>query len=241
MGTEFNKEQFDAIYPQGIENHYWTHARNKILYNLLTQQKSSKKILEVGCGRGIVIDYLLKKGLSIRGVELAEVPIEEKLQSVIKSGFNVFDLSSDECHDIDTIMLLDVIEHIEFPHQFLKELSEKFPQLKSIIITVPACNELFSNYDSFNGHFRRYNQEMLKNEFYDIPYRKIQMTYFFHSLYLPAKVLLNTSGKRAQVIHAPKGFFSKSIHWMLSILFYLEYLILPSKLKGTSLLMKIDI
>ena len=241
MGTEFNKEQFDAIYPQGIENHYWTFARNKILCSLLKKERANNHILEVGCGRGIVVDYLLKQGLKIRGVELAEVPIDEHLKSHVKSGVDVFDLNDNECEDIKVIMLLDVIEHIEFPDKFIALLKNKFPNLKSFIITVPACNELFSNYDTFNGHFRRYDQKMLLNEFNGMPYVKYKMNYFFHALYLPAKLLLNTKGKRSEEILAPTGFFKKLIHNMMALFFYIEFFLIPSKWKGTSLLLKIDL
>jgi cyclopropane fatty-acyl-phospholipid synthase-like methyltransferase len=241
MGTEFNIDQFNAIYPPGIENHYWTLARNKILHHALTTDHTHLDILEVGCGKGIVVDYLLNKGLKIRGIELAGVHIDPKLQAFVKSGIDVFDVDMNEFKHVDTIMLLDVIEHIEFPEQFLLALKQKFPALKSFIITVPACQELFSNYDEFNGHFRRYDSAMLRQEFKNISYNKMKVGYFFHSLYLPAKALLNTKGKRAEEIIAPKGAFKKIIHSILATFFYLEYLLIPSKLKGTSLLLKIDL
>ena len=79
MDTEFNKEQFDSIYPQGIENHYWNNARNKLLKNILKKSGAVKNILEVGCGKGIVTEYLLHNGFGINGVELAEVPINDYL------------------------------------------------------------------------------------------------------------------------------------------------------------------
>lgn len=241
MGTEFNKEQFDAIYPAGIENHYWTFCRNKILYKILKNNFSKNNILEVGCGRGIVVKYLYDKGLNIKGVELAEVPIDEELQPIVKSGIDVFNLHANECEKVEVIMLLDVIEHIESPNEFLKQFKNKFPNLKSFIITVPACNELFSNYDTFNGHFRRYDQKMLLNEFNEIPYNSYKMSYFFHTLYLPAKILLNTKGKRSEEILAPKSFLKKTFHKILATIFYLEFFLVPSKWKGTSLLLKIDL
>lgn len=241
MGTEFNKDQFDAIYPDGIENHYWTFARNKILFKILNDDYPNKTILEVGCGKGIVVNYLFNKGCHIKGVELAEIPIDEKLKHIVKSGVNVFDLHSSECDKVEVIMLLDVIEHIELPKPFLNQLKHKFPNLKTFIITVPACNELFSNYDTFNGHFRRYDLSMLKNEFSEFQYEKLKMSYLFHALYFPAKLLLNTKGKREEVILAPKSFIKKMTHKILAYIFFFEYLILPSKIKGTSLLLKINL
>lgn len=241
MSTEFNIEQFDAIYPEGIENHYWTFARNKILNRILKKYEPKSVILEVGCGRGIVVNYLYKQGYNITGIELAKVSISQDLCKIVKSGMNVFDLSDEESKNVNIIMLLDVIEHIEFPEDFLIQLKDKFKNLKHFIITVPACQELFSNYDDFNGHFRRYDFSTLKKEFNAFEFTTLKMNYFFHSLYLPARILLKTKGKREEKIAAPKGFFKKAIHFFLANIFYLEFLVLPKKLKGTSLLLEIDL
>jgi hypothetical protein len=241
MGTEFNKAQFDAIYPKGIEKHYWTHARNVILSRLITRHYKGAHILEVGCGRGIVVKYLTENGLNIRGVELAEVPIENGMEGIVKTGVDVFELSDSEYGDVDTIMLLDVIEHLEFPAQFIGALKKKFSNLKTFIITVPACNELFSNYDLFNGHYRRYDAAMLANEFGALKPIKTKISYFFHALYIPARVLLKTKGKREEKIMAPKGMLAIFIHRFLAMTFFIEYKILPSGLKGTSLILRADL
>ncbi len=241
MGTEFNKKQFDAIYPDGIEKHYWTFTRNKILTHILKKAGVNENILEVGCGRGVVVEYMVKHNLKIKGVELAEIPLKENLKANVTTGVDVFKLDPFKCKEIETILLLDVIEHIEKPEPFILELKEKFPALKRFIITVPACNELFSNYDEFNGHYRRYNISMLLNEFKNIKYKKAEVSYFFHLLYLPAKILLNTKGKRPEVIKAPKSFIQKSIHKVLAVFFYLEYFLFSSSLKGTSLVVKVEL
>jgi hypothetical protein len=138
-------------------------------------------------------------------------------------------------------LLLDVIEHLENPETFITGLVYKFPRLKRFIITVPACNELFSNYDEFNGHYRRYDKEMLLNEFKNIKFRKIEVSYFFHLLYLPAKILLNTKGNRSLVIKAPESFIQKLLHKILAVFFYIEYFLFPSTLKGTSLVIIVEL
>jgi hypothetical protein len=241
MGTEFNREQFDAIYPEGIEQHYWTFARNKILKHTLSKQNSGSNILEIGCGKGVVVQYLREKGFNVKGVELAEVPVRPELSPYVKAGTDVFTMGAEECRNIDTVMLLDVIEHIEFPKEFLKSVREKFPALRTFIVTVPACQELFSNYDEFNGHFRRYAPDSLLAEFENMTTKKKELSYFFHSLYIPAKILLNTAGKRPEKIIAPKGPLKKMFHALMAGFFYSEFVILPSTLKGTSLILKIDL
>jgi 2-polyprenyl-3-methyl-5-hydroxy-6-metoxy-1,4-benzoquinol methylase len=241
MGTEFNIDQFDSIYPVGIENHYWNSAKNRIVSHALSNYLNTADILEVGCGRGVVVKYLLSKCYKVRGVELADIPIEDDLTSYIKSGTDVFSLDLQEYKQVDTILLCDVIEHLEFPDQFLKKLKSKFPSLKRFVITVPARQEIFSNYDTFNGHYRRYDIKSLLNDFKDIPGTAKKLSYSYHSLYIPAKILLNTKGEREVQIKAPKGFIVKLIHNILSRTLFIEYLILPSRWKGTSLLLEFEL
>jgi len=241
MDTEFNKEQFDSIYPEGIENHYWNNARNRLLKNILKKSGAVKNILEVGCGKGIVTEYLLHNGFGINGVELAEVPINDYLKNYVKSGMNVFDLNDEESKDVETVLLLDVIEHLEFPDQFITNIKNKFPNLKRFIVTVPARQEIFSNYDTFNGHFRRYSKKSLIAEFHDIKYNKVNCSYFFHSLYFPARLLIKLKKERKVKINAPQNKGQIFIHKLLSSLFYAEYFLFPSSFIGTSLIIKIEL
>ncbi len=241
MGTEFNKNQFESIYPTGIENHYWNSAKNRIVAYTLNRHRASADILEVGCGKGVVVKYLLSKGFKVRGVELADVPIDRDLIKYIKIRTDVFDMDLSEYKNVDTILLCDVIEHLEFPQEFLKRLKQKFPSLKRFVITVPARQEIFSNYDTFNGHYRRYDMKSLLNDFKNIPNKVKLISYSYHSLYIPAKILLKIKGEREVNIKAPKGLMIKAIHNLISWVLFFEFLILPSKWKGTSLLLEIEL
>ena len=57
-------------------------------------------------------------------------------------GVDAWDLPLAERVRFDTILLLDVIEHIPDPAALLKRLSDGFPNLSHLIVTVPACQEL---------------------------------------------------------------------------------------------------
>ena len=60
---QFENDDFDLAYPPGIEYHYWNLARNHIIEHQLNAITSSGiRILEIGCGKGIVVDYLRRKG-----------------------------------------------------------------------------------------------------------------------------------------------------------------------------------
>lgn len=241
MGSEFNKIQYDAIYPEGIERHYWNSARNLILKNILKNAGVKNKILEVGCGKGIVTEYLHLHGFDIKGIELAEVPIKDTITSYVRSGQNVFDLDNNESGKVETILLLDVIEHIENAKEFVNNVRSKFPNLKRMIVTVPARQELFSNYDSFNGHYRRYNRANLMMEFADLKPKKMTTSYFFHLLYFPARILLILNKKRAERIVAPSSAVQLILHRILAKVFYLEYFIFPSSCRGSSLIINVEL
>ncbi|MCL2413815.1 MAG: class I SAM-dependent methyltransferase [Bacteroidales bacterium] len=233
--TEFTSAQYEAIYPEGIEHHYWTKSRNWIIAKAIKKYDVKGKILEIGCGKGLVVEYLNKNGFDCSGVELADVPVSPSLQDKILTGKDVKDLSSDYCDAFSTILLLDVIEHIADPVSFLRNLKTKFKNLKTIVLTAPARQELFSNYDEFNGHYRRYDWHMLRSLAAETNIRVIYQSYFFHALYLPARLILWLFGKRKLYMTAPSG-IAKWIHTAIAWFMYFDALLLPKKLGGTSLI-----
>ena len=82
--TKYTEALFSDNYPPGVENHYWSRIRNWVLHRTLriAERKGirnpSAQILEIGCGPGVVVDYLFQRGFPIRGVELGTPqPIKE--------------------------------------------------------------------------------------------------------------------------------------------------------------------
>ena len=69
-------------------------------------------------------------------------------------------LSAEE--KFDSILYLDVIEHIEADQAELNRAMNHLKPGGHLIILVPAHNSLFSPFDTASGHFRRYNKKMLK-------------------------------------------------------------------------------
>src|SRR5690606_19887649 len=112
-----------------------------------------------------------------------------RLRAYIRTGTDAFDLDGAEFRDVNIILLCDVSEHLEKPSDFLEKLLLHFPKVERFVLTVPARQEIFSNYDEFNGHYRRYDKKMLLQEFRNLKYRVTKLTYAFHSLYPPARLL----------------------------------------------------
>ncbi|MFM9055845.1 MAG: class I SAM-dependent methyltransferase [Bacteroidota bacterium] len=127
-------------------------------------------VLEVGAGIGETSTYLMEAGnaknwtclepdpaLSVSITEKAirgRYPLRPEIITATLGDF-----TADKT--FDTIVYIDVIEHIE---DDLKELQRAKNHLRPgghLIILVPTHNFLFSPFDEALGHFRRYNKKRL--------------------------------------------------------------------------------
>jgi len=63
----------------------------------------------------------------------------------------------------DTILYIDVLEHIEHDYQELAHVQNYLVEGGHIIIVAPAHNFLFTSFDKKIGHYRRYNKKMLRS------------------------------------------------------------------------------
>jgi len=234
MKTEFSDGQFESNYPEGAEHHWWFLARSRILANEVkgfAGRQSS--VLEVGCGRGIVVKSLREAGIDCSGVELAKTQPTSAVEDHVRVGMDALELSSAERQRYDTILLLDVIEHLPDPVAFLRNLASAFPNLRNVIITVPARQELWSNYDEFYGHFRRYTPEMLEVLSSQLCWSLHRKSYFFHVVYLPAWIMAKLKINRETRLKPPRG-LSRVIHRVISYAMLFDYYFFPKHLAGTS-------
>ena len=229
--TEFTGEEYGEAYPAGVENTYWHLARGRILERQL-RAAGSTRVLDVGCGRGILVKYLNDQGIDCYGVELAEVEVPESLRERIITGMAAENLSADLRATVDTIVLGDVIEHLADPVTFLRGLPLAFPRLRALLVAVPARSELWSNYDEHYGHYRRYDLATLSKTIEAAGFAVSELRYMFRLLYLPARILLALRGSR-EISIQPAG--SRSVfHRLVATLIAMEFAFLPKRVYGTS-------
>ena len=78
----------------------------------------------------------------------------------------------------DTIVYLDVIEHIK---EDKKEIIKAFKSIKKngyLIINVPAFSFLYSQFDKDVGHHKRYEKEDMISIFNNLKYKKMDLKYY---------------------------------------------------------------
>lgn len=167
---------------------FWFAHRKKLILKLLKKiERENALQIDVGGGAGS-FSYELQKlnnemvWLIEPTIDGARAAVSRGVHNVINSTFN--DLSFKEKIS-GNIFLLDVVEHIESDHNFLKNLSAHLETDSHIFITVPSFMCLWSYKDTYFGHYRRYRLNELKMLAADINCEVVYSNYFFSFLFLP--------------------------------------------------------
>jgi SAM-dependent methyltransferase len=234
--SEFSERQFDEAYPEGVEQHFWHLARNRIVEATLRKGFNGKgRILEVGCGTGLVLRYLRGRGLDCWGCDLSCPRVSDAIRPFvfINQDFRTLDVSFRR--EICALLLLDVLEHVPDDAGFLRALAECFPKCESLVLTVPARTELWSNYDDHYGHLRRYDRTSLAATVDRGGFALVHQGYFFHELYLPLLAATKLAGGRDPEWRPPTR-ASARLHRFIATFSGLCYTIIPRSLPGTSLI-----
>jgi SAM-dependent methyltransferase len=143
----------ESILGNAIDNHwYYKNKASAVVYYL--RGVHYQKIMDVGAGSGFFTRYLLahtnaESGLCVdisypdeRDVLVAEKPIRYR--------------KSCGEEDVDLVLLMDVLEHVDDDVGLLQEYVAKVPSGTYFLITVPAFQFLWSRHDIFLEHRRRY-------------------------------------------------------------------------------------
>ena len=105
-----------------------SYFKGEIVYNLLTSAKIyPKNIADIGCGSGDVLVYLRRvfNDCEFYGFDISPFLIQfwkEKVSENINFTCGDFFITNNRNYDI--ILLLDVIEHLENPHEYLARINK---------------------------------------------------------------------------------------------------------------------
>ena len=145
-----------------------------------------KRILEVGAGVGNQTKYFTDRELVVASD--VEPHYVRELTATIGRSSNVrvasfrFPLPADAREQlqrdrIDTIVCLNVLEHIEDDRSTLKDFAAVLPQGGHLVLLVPSMPALYGTLDIHLDHFRRYDREPLRQLLADCGFECDSLTY----------------------------------------------------------------
>jgi 2-polyprenyl-6-hydroxyphenyl methylase / 3-demethylubiquinone-9 3-methyltransferase len=85
------------------------------------------KILDIGCGAGMLTNFLSEKGHRVTGIDLSEksLSVAEKFDTTntveyIHADANQLPFSEEQ---FDVVCAMDILEHVQTPHQLIRQAS----------------------------------------------------------------------------------------------------------------------
>jgi len=178
----------DQWYTLAREGHFWMQWRVqaflKQLHHLKIDLHLPLKVLEIGCGDGV-----LRRQLESRTswtIDGADINLQALKRSQVQRGntffYDIFDRRREFENAYDAIILFDVLEHIADEKAFLSAFQFHLKKDGTLFINVPAQQSLFSRYDEAVGHLRRYDKAMLSTLAQSADLQVIDMRYWGFSL-----------------------------------------------------------
>ena len=156
---------------EGTELDLFADARNwKAYWSKRIAPYVRGRVLDVGAGIGATIDVLsqhvkaewtaLEPDAALAQRIARDVEQERLPRSTRVLNGRIQDLPVDA--QFDTILYIDVLEHIEDDAAELEGAARHLAPMGHLVVLAPAHNGLYSPFDRAIGHFRRYDSRALR-------------------------------------------------------------------------------
>ncbi len=109
------------------------HDINPLRSNFIDERSpvAEMKILDVGCGGGILSEGLAQRGAEVTGIDLGEAPLEVAKLHSLESGVEVEyrkisaeDLATEQPESYDIVTCLEMLEHVPDPSSIIRACAQ---------------------------------------------------------------------------------------------------------------------
>ena len=176
--VEFGIPNSDEV--KYINKHPWKLSRRDCLVNKLRKQ-DLRNFVDIGVDD---MYYTIELRSFAAGKVYAVDILFEDAETIIDGIICVNDIQKIPDNEIDCLVMMDVLEHIEDDAAFLKNAVAKLKVGGTILITVPAWQFLFSQHDEKSHHYRRYNRKQLLTVLRNPAIKVEKCHYFYTGLFL---------------------------------------------------------
>jgi glycosyltransferase involved in cell wall biosynthesis len=157
---------------------------NRTMFELFAP-RLGRRVLEIGAGAGNLSRFLLDKDAVILSDFEAEYLhlLRRRFGSYENVQIRRIDLNTFTAADlagerVDSVVCLNVLEHIEDDRRVLAELARAIEPGGVLVVLVPAHPQLYSDLDRNLGHYRRYTRELLEQRFREAGFVVEKSRYF---------------------------------------------------------------
>jgi len=145
---------------ENFENKRWGGGDQKTVFRHREALSliDAGKVLDVGCGDGLFLEMLKQGGIEAVGVDISEEGIKKCKAKNLE--VSLCDLSAGKLPfsdgEFDYVVMLDVLEHLYFPEQLLREA--KRVSKKYVVISVPNFSSLPARIQTVLGNVPENNR-----------------------------------------------------------------------------------
>lgn len=207
-----------------IEQTYWWFVGKQFLVKTFLKKlrrgrPKDTRILDIGCGTGIMLKLLARLGTPY-GTEYSS----KAIQFSKNRGLSLIACSDAngpmpfKSNAFSVITCLDVLEHLDNDTSLLKEMLRMCKSGGHVIITVPALHILWSPHDVALGHKRRYTKKQMLGKVNHLNAQVIKCSYYNSALLLPILAVRRIRGSVSDYKSVRSDFFMKMPGWLNRVL-----------------------
>ena len=132
-----NVDQAEIAKFEALASRWWDknsefkplHDINPLRSNYIDERSpvAGKKVLDVGCGGGILAEGLAQRGADVSGIDMGEAPLQVAKLHALESGVSVNyrqitaeDLAEQEAGQYDVVTCLEMLEHVPDPSSVIR-------------------------------------------------------------------------------------------------------------------------
>ncbi len=132
-----NVDQAEVAKFEALASRWWDkhsefkplHDINPLRSNYIDERSpvAGKKVLDVGCGGGILSEALAQRGADVSGIDMGEAPLEVAKLHALESGVTINyrqitaeELAEQEPEQYDVVTCLEMLEHVPDPSSVIR-------------------------------------------------------------------------------------------------------------------------